>query len=128
VSTGALAPDVDEALQELEKTLEKAVEFEADGVGGAYVTVEDVRLGERWNTPAAPLTFHLPYNYPSAAPYPYYLPGEVAPMGPWPAALQKIEWRGRQVVQVSLRHNQWDPQRDRVAGCVLQVAERLRQL
>jgi len=34
------------------------------------------------------------------------------------------EWS--QVIQVSLRHNNWDPERDRAVGCVVAVAAWLR--
>jgi hypothetical protein len=123
--TGAVVTDVAEALEELEREFPGAVMHEPDDVGGAYVTVGGIRLGRGWTREEAPLTFHLPYNYPAASPYPYYLPDDVTPVADWPLALQRVRWRGRGMIQVSLRHNNWDPECDRVVGCVLQVAARL---
>jgi hypothetical protein len=127
VSEATLTDEVAEALGELERAFVGAVTQEADGAGGAYVTVDGIELGDGWDAGCAALTFHLPYNYPAASPYPYYLPGDLSPTGNWPPALQRIRWRDRDVIQISLRHNRWDPERDRVVGCVLQVAEWLRR-
>jgi hypothetical protein len=122
-----VAEEAAAALGELEFEFPGAVSHEPDGSGGAYVTVGGIEMGESWNMAQVPLTFHLPYNYPSASVYPYYLPGDLEPRQ-WPPALQRIQWRDRNVIQVSLRHNNWDPERDRVLGCVLQVADWLRRL
>lgn len=123
--TGAIVTEVGEALEELGREFPGAVTHELDDVGGAYVMVGGIRLGSGWTCEEAPLTFHLPYNYPAASPYPYYLPSDATPVADWPPALQRVRWRDRDVIQVSLRHNNWDPGRDRVVGCVLQVAAKL---
>jgi len=122
----ALSPGVAEAVQELEGFSSEGVGLEPDGSGGAYVTIP-IELGPSWSAGAAPLTFHLPFNYPAASPYPYYLPGNLNLADPWPPALQRIQWRNQNVIQVSLRHNNWDPHRDRVLGCILQVKEWLQR-
>lgn len=120
--SATVAPDVAEGIAELEQAFPGRVRFEPDGSGGAYVTVEDIDLGPRFSTSAAALTFQLAYNYPAAAPYPFYLPADASPTGAWPQALQPIEWRGFRVIQVSLRHTNWDPHRDTAVGSVVQVA------
>jgi hypothetical protein len=121
-----MAADVGEGVRQLQGAFPGRISFEADGQGGAYVTVADIELGDGWNRATAPLTFHLPYNYPAAAPYPFYLPPEVGPNDSWPPALQRVQWRTGQVVQVSLRHNSWDPARDSAVGSVYQVRDWLR--
>jgi hypothetical protein len=123
-----VAPDVAEGIDQLEEAFPGQVFHEPDGSGGAYITIEDLELGSGWNVSAASISFHLPYNYPAAAPYPFYLPGDTSPHGAWPQVLQQVSWRGRQVVQVSLRHNNWDPHRDTAVGSVMQVRNRLRDL
>jgi hypothetical protein len=110
------------ARRSLEKAFRGRVSYEPDGSGGAYVTVQGVELSDRFARPTAPLTFQLAYNYPAAAPYPFYLPGDATLSGAWPPALQPIEWRGMRVIQVSLRHNNWDPHRDTAVGCVVQIS------
>jgi hypothetical protein len=124
--TAGIAADVDTGVRELEAAFEGRVSIEPDGVGGAYVSVSGLELGTGWNQPDATLAFHLPYNYPAAPPYPFYLPSDASPNGSWSNALQRVEWRGRQVVQVSLRHNNWDPSRDTATGSVLQACDWLR--
>lgn len=126
--SAVLAADVGEGVRQLEEAFPDQVSYEADGQGGAYVTVSDIELGEGWNMPTAPLTFHLAYNYPAAAPYPFYLRAGAAPNGSWPPALQRVQWRGSEVVQVSLRHNSWDPASDSGVGSVFQVRDWLRTL
>jgi len=120
VTAASVAADVETAAAELEEAFPGMIHWEPDENGGAYMTVEIV-LGERWTRSRAPVTFHVPYNYPFAPIYPYYLPEDVTPVDGWPPALQRAQWQGSAVVQVSLRHNAWDPSRDNAVGCVLQM-------
>lgn len=119
-------PEVAEALAELEDHFGRRVSHEADGQGGAIATLEALDLPASWACSKAPMRFVVPYNFPATPPYPYYLPQEVQPPTPWHQALQPIEWRGESMIQVSLRNNNWDPARDRILGCILQVADWLR--
>jgi hypothetical protein len=116
-----LSVEVEEGLAELKSAFEGCVSHEPDGAGGAYVTIEKIDLGKNWSAASAPISFHIPYNYPAAEIYPYYLPAAIGPRGAWPGALQRIRWRDQEVVQVSLRHSNWDPERDRVLGSVTQA-------
>jgi hypothetical protein len=120
VTAASITADVATAVGELEETFPDSVRCEPDENGGAWVTVE-IDLGERWTRGRAPVTFHVPYNYPFAPIYPYYLPADATPVDGWPTALQQVQWRGSPVVQVSLRHKAWDPSRDNALGCVLQM-------
>lgn len=127
MSTAMLAAEVSRGLEELEEAFPGRVRHEPDGEGGAFVTIEEVELSDRWTRLSSELTFHLAYNYPAASIYPYYLPQEVTPAdGVFPAALQRIEWRGKQVIQVSLRQENWDPRRDNAVGAVMQTQAWLR--
>jgi hypothetical protein len=121
MSTSALASDVSHGLDELEAAFPDRVTAEPDGTGGAFVSVDSIDLGDRWARSITPLAFHLPYNYPAGAIYPFYLPGDVTPNGGLPPALQPVEWRGRRMIQVSLRHTNWDAQRDNAVGAVMQT-------
>ena len=126
MSTTTATVEVINAIKDLEAVLPGRVRSEPDGFGGAYVTVEDIELGPGWSRPSAPLTFHVPYNYPAAAIYPYYLPPDARPLNSSPPALQQVVWRGNPATQVSLRHTRWDPVRDNALGCVFQVRSWLR--
>jgi hypothetical protein len=116
-----LSSDVARGIHELEAAFPGRVTDEQDGSGGSFVTVDSIDLGSRWSRSNAPLTFHLPYNYPAGAIYPFYLPGDVTPVSELPPALQVVDWRGARVIQVSLRHSNWDPRRDNAVGAVMQT-------
>ena len=120
MSTVSVAADVASAIAEIEEMFPEQVQWEPDGSGGAYVSVE-IDLGDRWTQSRTSVTFQIPYNYPSAPIYPYYLPADATPTEGWPQALQQVQWRDSQVIQVSLRHNSWDPTQDNAIGCVLQM-------
>jgi hypothetical protein len=99
------------------------VEVEPDGQGGAYVTVRNLDLGDRWSPRIVALSFQLAYNYPHAAVYPYFGPAGIMRTdgGLLPSALQQIAWRGELRTQISLRANRWSPTHDTAAGAVAQV-------
>lgn len=118
----AVTNPIADAVEELER-LFGAVDVEPDDTGGAYVTVREVDLGERWTPRVVPLSFQLAFNYPHAAVYPYYCPAGVARVdgSGWPQAMQLTAWRGEPVAQISLRANRWSPAHDSAAGAVAQV-------
>jgi hypothetical protein len=126
LTTVMLTPEVSDAVGELQGHYGARLDHQPEDDGGALVTIKMVELGASWGGAKAPLCFVIPYNYPAVPPYPYYLPREVEPSGVWPPALQPIEWRGTPMIQVSLRNNNWDPARDSILGCVLQVTDWLR--
>lgn len=127
MNTAVLSEEVARAIEELESAFAGPVTHEPDDVGGAYVTVEKIELGPKWAVEQAPLTLHLAYNYPDAAIYPFYLPDGVVPAdGSMPQALQPVRWRDQAVMQLSLRHNNWDPRRDNAVGAVMQAQAWLR--
>ncbi len=113
---------ISDAVAELER-LFGPVDVEPDETGGAYVTVRELDLGERWAPQVLPLTFQLAYNYPYSAVYPFYCPGGLQRVdgAASPSALQPVTWRDRQVVQISLRASRWSPVHDSAAGVVAQV-------
>jgi hypothetical protein len=122
----SINPEVADALGEIKAHFGPRLSYEGDGLGGAFVTIDGMNLPSSWAKASASVRFIVPYNFPATAPYPYYLPQDVLPPKPWHQALQPIEWRGLPMIQVSLRNNNWDPARDRVLGCILQVADWLR--
>jgi hypothetical protein len=117
-----VSPAVTNAVAELRLDHDVVV-IEPDGEGGAYVTVEDVDLGPQWEPQRIDLSFHLPFNYPFAAVYPFYGPSDLrrADSGECPPVIQRVEWRGRPVAQISLRASRWQPQIDTASGAVAQV-------
>lgn len=122
--SAAITTAIDEAVEELEQ-LFGPVEVVPDESGGAYVTVAELDLGERWSPQIVPISFQLAFNYPHAAVYPYYCPAGLQRVdgGPVPSALQTVTWRGHEMTQISLRANRWSPVHDSAAGCLGQVLQ-----
>jgi hypothetical protein len=109
------------AIVELEE--DYRIEVLQTGDGGAFVTVQDVDIGPRWNPRHVEIETLIPFNYPFAAIYPFYTQETLQRVdgGAWPNALQLVERRGRRVVQISLRANRWDPNVDTARGAFAQV-------
>jgi Prokaryotic E2 family E len=109
----ANATSVGEAIEAIEREFPGAI-WSSDAEGGALVTVPDFELGGRWSPSAVTLEFQLLFNYPFAAVYPYFTTPELvrADGAERPPALQIVQWRGRQMTQVSLRSHNWNPQHD----------------
>jgi hypothetical protein len=125
VTAGARTPEVTSALGELEHAFPRQVTVEAEDASGAIVRITGVELGSRWSPPTGDLWFLIPYHYPDAAIYPYYVTG-ATPTGGFLPALQAIQWRGMAATQVSLRHNGWAPAVDSALGSVRQTLAWLR--
>jgi hypothetical protein len=119
--TTQLADSVQTATAQLAEVFEITVEPTGDG--GAVVTVRGVDAGERWSPSSLEVSFEIAFNYPFAAIYPYFTRPDLQPAAgqALPSALQRVEWRGAERTQISLRANRWNPQVDTAVGAVLQV-------
>jgi hypothetical protein len=104
------------AIGELEREYE-TVKWSPDGSGGAYVTVSQVNLGERWSPSSTSVEVAIAFNYPYAPIYPFYTVASLtrADGGAYPAALQRVAWRGMEFTQISLRARRWEPAHDTVS-------------
>jgi hypothetical protein len=121
VSTLELAPPLSAAIHELERDFGD-ITCEPDGAGGAYVRVSEVEAGPLWDPTVIPIEFQILFNYPFAAIYPYYTIDELRRVdGAWPNALQHVDWRGRRVVQISLRATRWQPNLETASSALAQV-------
>jgi hypothetical protein len=123
VNTTTIAAEVARALGELQEAFPGRVASEPDGLGGALVSIAAVRLPAGWPVAHSALMFVIPFNFPAIPIYPYYIAAEAAPGGALAGALQRVEWRGQSVLQLSLRHNRWRPGLDTVLGSVLQAMD-----
>lgn len=123
MSAVALSADITQALRELEEAFPGRVTVVSDDANGAIVGIEGIELSSRWAPPHGDLWFLIPFHYPDAAIYPYYVTGAV---GTGLQALQPASWRGMPATQVSLRHNGWNPQVDTALGSVRQALAWLR--
>jgi len=127
VSTVPLSPELAEAVASLEEAFPGRVHIEDPDSGGVTIRIDDVPLSARWTPRVGQLWLVLPYHFPDAPIYPYYVFGAVPSAEPVPG-LQAVGWRGTMTTQLSLRHNAWDPSRDSAIGCVLQAQEYLERI
>lgn len=121
MSVAVLPPEVAQALKHLQEAFPGRIHVEAHESSGTIVRISDVVLGAGWSAPSADLWCAIPFHYPDAAIYPYYVTGATPTPGIGGGALQPVSWREMPATQVSLRHNAWDPTRDTAVGAVLQT-------
>lgn len=121
MSVAALPPDVARAVELLHEAFPGRIHIEAYESSGPIVRITDVALGAGWSESTGELWCAIPFHYPDAAIYPYYVTGAVSAAGVGGGALQSVGWRGMPATQVSLRHNAWDPSRDTAVGSVMQT-------
>ena len=91
-----------------------------DDPAGVLVQITGIPLSERWTPRTGTLWFLVPFHYPDAAIYPYYVTA-ATPTGGVTAGLQEIQWRNAVAIQVSLRHHRWNPKLDTALGSALQA-------
>ena len=121
----ALPAELARGIEELEAAFPERVSVEPDEAG-AIIHIDAVPLGPGWTPNVGALSFLLPYHYPDAAIYPYYVTG-ATPARVADGALQQVSWRGAPASQVSLRHNRWNPAHDTALGSALLTLSRLRR-
>ena len=104
-----MTPSTALAIEGLKKAFPKATVtvLAEDGNGGAYVLVDGVELGSKFNTTKTWFGAHLPASLPYADIYPLFMGPEVARAdgvalaGPF----SSVTWQNRQSIQISRRNN-----------------------
>jgi hypothetical protein len=119
VSVATMPAEIAGAVAELQAAFPDRVQVHEDPAG-TIVAITGVTLSERWSPRTGTLWFLIPYHYPDAAIYPFYLTG-ARPTGGIIGGLQEVPWRGEAAVQVSLRHRAWNPKLDTALGSALQA-------
>lgn len=124
-----ITPAVAQAIEEIRRTFEGCdVELEADGSGGAVVTVRDVPMGCPYVQGEAWFGFHITYLYPHADVYPHFTNPELARsdgrgLG---GGFGTASFRGQPAIQISRRSNRLNPARDTAALKLLKVIRWMR--
>jgi len=119
VNTATMSAEIAGAVAELHAAFPQRVQIHEDPAG-VIVAITDVALSERWTPRTGTLWLLIPYHYPDAAIYPFFLTG-ARPTGGMIAGLQDVAWRGEAAIQVSLRHTAWNPKLDTALGSALQA-------
>lgn len=108
-----LAAAVEQAVDGLRRAFpESAVAVDPDGAGGAFVVIDPVPVGPRYQPDSSWLGFHLAPTLPDADVYPLYLDAGLRRSDGQPPrdqAIQQVNWRGRVALQLSRRSNGRNP-------------------
>lgn len=101
--------EVANAIEELERAFPFSdVCTQEDGDGGAYVIVESVEIGPRYQPSSTWLGGHIPALYPYADIYPLFIAANVCRVDGVafePPVTPGAQFRGRPALQVSRRNN-----------------------
>ena len=126
-----MTPEVLKAIEEFRADFPgAAVKAEEDGQGGAYVVVEPVDLGDRYNPARSWCGFHITFQYPRSDVYPHFLGSDVRRLDKcgWGQGVSSGQWRGRQALQLSRRSHRLDPSVDTAATKLAKVLAWFRNL
>lgn len=119
MSAATVPAEIASAVAELQAAFPDRVQTYEDAAG-LIVAINGVALSERWTPRTGTLWFLIPYHYPDAAIYPFYVTG-ARPTGGMINGLQDVPWRNEPAIQVSLRHRAWSPKLDTALGSALQA-------
>lgn len=112
-------PDVERAIAEIQQAFPaNAVEIQPDPNGGAYITVQDLAIGDQYTPSKSWVGFQITFQYPHADVYPHYIDGTVRRVDgqAYGAGMQLSQsWQGRNAVMVSRRSNRWNAAVDTAA-------------
>lgn len=113
-----LTPEVRQAMDEIAAAFpDAAIDAEADGEGGAYVSVRDVALAPIYRQRETWIGFHITYMYPSADVYPHFVREDLcrADGNPLGDGMSPRHFRSRPAIQLSRRSNRLNPATDTAA-------------
>lgn len=122
-----MTPEVEHAVAELERAFPgNGVRVLEEPQGGAYVQVEDIDLGPGYTPQTSWIGFLIPFQYPRAQVYPFFLRPDLAradgqPFSPPINTGQMMPGFDVPAVMASRSSNRWDPARDTAALKVLRV-------
>jgi hypothetical protein len=129
VTTATLSPELVGAADELRATFPDAtVTLTTDDQGGAWIVIDPIDLGERWEPIRSWLGFHVAATYPYADIYPHFIPescrladgGGLPPAVSTGASMPGLEGT---CLQISRKSHRWDPTRDTAAIKALKVSD-----
>ena len=119
-----MLPAVARAIEEIRCIFEGCgVEAEADGSGGAFVMVTEIRLGCPYVQATVWIGFQITFQYPYADVYPHFTNTELARLngGGLGEGFGLGSFQGRPAMQISRRSNRLNPQTDTAALKLLKV-------
>ena len=125
----AITPIVEKAIEQIRASLSNCpLESVPDGSGGAFVTLNNVPLGQPWAQADTWISFQITFQYPYADVYPHFVRHDIkrADGRPLGTGLGQAQFRNQPAVQISRRSNKLNPATDTAALKLLKVLQWLR--
>lgn len=120
-----MTPEVTTAVEEIRAAFAgHRIDVTSEAQGGAYVVVQDLELGGRYQPSASWVGFLISFQYPYSDVYPHFIDGAVRRVDGRPhgqGMAGPVPWQGRSAVQVSRRSNRWNPVVDTAATKLAKV-------
>jgi len=124
--------EVSSAIEELKRQFTGATLIvREDGQGGAYVVMEPVSLGPKYQPQLTWVGFHIPPQYPYADIYPVFIGGDVRRANGMPFTVPVTpghQFEGRAAIQVSRRNTMAQAGLQKVGSKILKVLDYLERL
>lgn len=126
----ALKESVERAIEGIrERFAGHEVHVREDGEGGAFVTVDELELGDLYTQKTTWLGARIVHTYPYADVYPHFCRGDLSrkdgrPLGD---GTSTASWEGTAAIQLSRRSNHLEPEVDRADLKWLKVLDWLRR-
>ncbi len=125
-----MTAEVQRAIEEIRATFAKhALNVRDDGEGGAYIVVEGVDPGPKFEPSSVWIGFRITFQYPYADVYPHFVDGGLRrkdgrPLGEAMSPMQAFE--GRAAVQISRKTSKPDARFETAARKLLRIIDWLR--
>jgi hypothetical protein len=124
-----MTPEVSTAIDEIKTAFPTAtVTIREDGDGGAFVFVEPLVLGPKYNQPDTWVGFHITFQYPYSDVYPHFVRGDLTRTDGQPLGdgTSNGAFEERPAIQLSRKSNRHNPATDTAVLKLIKVMEWLR--
>lgn len=119
--------EVEQAIAQIRTALDgHQVHVEPEPQGGAYVTVDDLSVGDHYVPTTSWFGFLITFQYPRADVYPHFVDAQLlrADRRAHGAGFSgPTQWQGRPAIQISRRSNRLNPAVDTAATKLVKVIE-----
>jgi len=121
-----MTPEVEQAITQIKEAFPNhPVDVEPEGQGGAYITVNNVQIGEQYMPSTSWIGFLITFQYPHADVYPHFIDGGIRRVNGGlingNGFSAPSNWQNRSAIQISRRSNRLNPAIDTAATKLAKV-------
>jgi len=103
-----ITPEVATAIEDIRQAFPgHPVTADEDGQGGAFVTVSDLGIGDKYTPATASFSFHVGFQYPRSDVYPHYIDAQIKRVDNlgFGQGVSNASWREKPHLQLSRRRS-----------------------